>query len=36
MIIVTHNERLANRMKRIFRMVDGKIYEETSREMAGV
>lgn len=35
MIIVTHNERLANRMKRRFRMVDGKIYEETSREMAG-
>ncbi|MBI3399239.1 MAG: ABC transporter ATP-binding protein [Deltaproteobacteria bacterium] len=36
MIIVTHNERLANRMKRRLRMVDGKLYEETSREAAGV
>ncbi len=28
MLIVTHNERLAGKMKRMIRMVDGKIYED--------
>ncbi|MBI5048318.1 MAG: ABC transporter ATP-binding protein [Deltaproteobacteria bacterium] len=28
MIVVTHNERLAGKMKRIISMVDGKIYED--------
>jgi lipoprotein-releasing system ATP-binding protein len=29
MVIVTHNERLVSKMKRIIRMLDGKIYENT-------
>jgi len=31
MIIVTHNERLAGKMKRRIRMVDGKIYEDSGQ-----
>jgi lipoprotein-releasing system ATP-binding protein len=31
MIVVTHNERLAGKMKRIISMVDGKIYEDAMR-----